>query len=199
VLGSAGTALGSALVIDALEPARDAWIVLSSGLALLATGLFLWRNLERPLQLATSMAGAMATIGAAGVLLGLDPWQVGIIGWVLAAGWWLLTLAVTVRPFVVARCLGSVVMLICAFMLADLDPRLGSIAAAATGALVIALALWTGLVPVLIVGGIGMLIGAQSLMQTTLRGAGAGVALVLGGLVIVAMIVLRLRSRSRTP
>jgi len=196
VLGSAGAALGSALVVDALEPARNAWTALAAGVALLTTGLVLWRNLERPLQLATSMAGAVATMGATGALLGLDPWQIGIIGWMLAAGWWLITFALTVRPLVVARCLGSVVMLISSFMLADLDRRIGSVAAAATGAVVIALALWTGMIPVLIVGGVGMLIGAQSLMQTTLRGAGAGAALVMGGLVIVAMIVLRLRNRS---
>jgi hypothetical protein len=198
VLGSAGAALGSALVIDALEPARDAWTALAAGFALLTTGLVLWRNLERPLQLATWMAGAAAALGASGVLLGLDPWQIGIIGWMLAAGWLVLTFELTVRPLVVARCLGSVVMLLCSFMLADLDQRLGSIAAAATGAIVIALALWTGMIPVLIVGGVGMLIAAQSLMQTTLRGVGAGAALVLGGLVMVAMIVLRLHSRSRT-
>ena len=104
VLSSAGTALGSALVIDALEPARNAWTALAAGVALLTTGLVLWRNLERPLQLATAMAGAVATMGAAGALLGLAPWQIGIIGWMLAAGWWLITFALTVRPLVFARC-----------------------------------------------------------------------------------------------
>ena len=83
-------------------------------------------------------------------------------------------------------------------MLADLDPRLGAIAGTLTGAIVIALALWTRMIPLLVVGGAGTLIGTQSLMQTTLRGAGAGAALVLGGLVVVALIALRLRGQSRS-
>lgn len=196
VLGSAGAALGSALVVDAVGPARDAWMALAAGLALLTTGLLLWRNLDRPLQLATCMAGCVASLGAAGALLGYEPWLIGCIGWVLAAGWWFLTFEVSVRPLIAARCLGSVAALVSAFMLADLDPRLGSIAATLTGTIVIGLALWTRMTPVLIVGGAGTLIGAQSLMQTTLRGAGAGAALVLAGLVIVAMIALRLRSHA---
>jgi hypothetical protein len=196
VLGSAGAALGSALVVDALEPVRDAWMALAAGLALLITGLALWRNLDRPLQLATWIAGSAATLVAAGTLLGLDPWLIGCIGWVLAAGWWFLTFEATVRPLIAARCLGSATALLSAFMLADLDPRLGSIAATLTGTIVIGLALWTRMTPVLIVGGVGTLIGAQSLMQTTLRGAGAGAALVLAGLVLVAMIAVRLRGRS---
>jgi hypothetical protein len=196
VLGSGGAALGSALVVDAAEPVRDAWMALAAGLALFTTGLALWRNLDRPLQLGTWMAGWAASLAAAGALLGYEPWLIGCIGWVLAAGWWFLTFEVTVRPLIAARCFGSAAALVSAFMLADLDQRLGSIAATLTGMIVIALALWTRMIPVLIVGGIGTLIGAQSLMQTTLRGAGAGAALVLGGLVIVAMIALRLRGQS---
>ena len=197
VLGSAGAALGSALVVDALEPVRDAWIALAAGLALLTSGLALWRNLDRPLQLATWMAGWAVTFGAAGRLVGFEPWTIGCIGWAFAAAWSYVTFQVTVRPLIAARCLGSAGALVSAFMLADLDPRLGSIAATLTGTIVIGLALWTRMTPVLIVGGVGTLIGAQRLVQTTLHGAGAGAALVLAGLVIVAMIALRLRERSR--
>ena len=197
VLGSAGAALGSGLVVDALEPARDAWVALAVGLVLSASGLVLWRNLDRPLQLATWMAGAATVLAADGALLGIHPWVIGCVGWALAAGWLFVTFSVRVTPLVAARCLGAVLALISAFMLADLDPRVGSIAGTLTGALLIALALWTRMIPVLIVAAGGTLIGAQSLMQTTLRGAGTGAALVLGGLSVVAMIALRLRARSR--
>jgi len=198
VLGSAGAALGCGLVVDALRPGRDAWVALAVGLALLTTGLVLWRNLDRPLQLATWMAGFATSLTAAGVLLGCDPWLIGCVGWALAAGWWFLTFEVTVRPLVAARLFGSVLATVSAFMLSDLDPRLGAIAGTLTGAIVIALALWTRMIPLLVVGGAGTLIGTQSLMQTTLRGAGAGAALVLGGLVVVALIALRLRGQSRS-
>jgi Predicted membrane protein (DUF2157) len=194
-LGSAGAALGSVLLVDAANPTRDGWIALAAGLPLLITGLVLWRNLERPLQLATWMAGFGSSLGGVGVLLGLDAWVTACIGWALAAGWWILTLRVTVRPLVVARCFGSVAALLCSFVLADLDQRLGSAAATLTGALVIALALWTRMIPVLIVGALGTLIATQSLVQTTLHGAGAGAALVLGGLLMVVTIAMRLRSR----
>ena len=59
--------------------------------------------------------------------------------------------------------------------------------------IVIALALWTGMIPVLVLGGLGTIMAVQTLVQTTLRGAGAGAALVLGGLLTVGTIVMRLR------
>jgi hypothetical protein len=75
----------------------------------------------------------------------------------------------------------------------ELDERVGSLVATLTGALIIALGLWTGMIAVLVVGALGTLLATQTLVQTTLHGAGAAVALLLGGLLMVVTIVLRLR------
>jgi hypothetical protein len=198
VLGSAGTALGSALVVDAIGPGVEGRIALAAGLPLLITGLVLWRNLDRPLQMLTWMSGMGASVGGLGALLGLASWVIGCIGWMLAAGWWILTLRVSVRPLIVARCLASVAALLSAFMLMEFDERVGALAATLTGAVIIGLALWTRMIPVLIMGALGTLLAAQTLVQTTLRGAGTGAVLVLGGLLMVVTIVLRLQRRFRT-
>ena len=197
VLGSAGVALGSSVVVDAIDPSSSGWSAIAVGLPLMTVGLALWRNLERPLQLITWAAGLGAALAGVGVLLGWDTWVIGCVAWILAAGWLALGLRMTLRPIVVARCLGSVASLLAAFMLMELDERVGSLVATLTGALIIALGLWTGMIAVLVVGALGTLLATQTLVQTTLHGAGAAVALLLGGLLMVVTIVLRLR-RQRT-
>jgi hypothetical protein len=192
-LGSAGVALGSALTVDAMGPTEEGWIALAVSVPLLVSGLVLWRNLNRPLQMVTWIAGVGTCLGGLGALLGVAPWMIGCIGWAMAAGWWIVTVKLAVRPLVVARCLGSVAGILSAFMLIELDERLGAIVATLTGGIVIALALWTGMIPVLVLGGLGTIMAVQTLVQTTLRGAGAGAALVLGGLLTVGTIVMRLR------
>jgi hypothetical protein len=86
--GTGGVAMTTAVAIDRISGSRAGWTLLATGLAVLVVSVPLWRNLERPLQFLTSVAGAvMAVIGLvlvadlhpSVVLVGLLIWVASVV------------------------------------------------------------------------------------------------------------------------
>jgi hypothetical protein len=193
VLGIAGVALASAVLVNEVDPADGNWIALAAALPTMVIGVALWRNLDRPLQFLTGVAGSCGVLVSSTALAGLATWWTGVVLWLLAVAAWIATVRTTVRPLVLARCVAGGVAVVGALMLAELNERVGSIAALATATVLVYLALRERMTAVLIVGVAGAVLAMQMLLQTTFRGAGAAAALAVAGLVTVVAIVWRAR------
>ena len=55
------------------------WLPLLIGVPVLAIGLTLWRNLDRPLQFLTGAVGFALVLGGAGEITDLDVWHGGLV------------------------------------------------------------------------------------------------------------------------
>jgi hypothetical protein len=196
LLGTAGVALASAVLVNELDPADGNWIALAAAVPTMVIGIALWRNLDRPLQFLTGVAGSCGVVVSVTALLGLATWSTGIVLWLLAVAGWIATVRWAVRPLVLARCAAGGLAVVGALMLAELNERVGSIAAMATATSLVYLALRDKMTAVLIVGVAGSVLAMQMLLRTTFRGAGAAAALAVAGLVTVVAIVWRARRSS---
>ncbi len=193
VLGAGGLALAAGTAVDALDPARDAWMGIAIGLPMAAIGIGLWHNTDRALQLLTAAVGLGIGLGGVATLLGSPVWANGLVLWLAAAAWWTLTMVTDVRPLVVARCVGSGAAIAGAMMFIDVSIHLGPALALATAAGVVMLGLRLHTTPVLVVGVFGAVMAAQTLLQNTLRGPLAATAVAIAGLTTIVAIVVRAR------
>lgn len=196
MLGAGGVAIVVGVVVDEIDPRDGAWLVLAVGLAVFVTGMTLWRNLDRPLQLVTAAIGFAFAFGAAGELLDTEVWIGGIvaiaIGAVLAIG----AIADRFRPPLVALVVGGVSAYVGAFMLGDYNRHLGPAIALVVASALVVHSLQRGLVPVLVLAVIGALIATQALLSTTFTGAVSSLIVTLIGLAIVVAVIMRTRERA---
>ncbi len=79
VIGTGGVALAVGGVVDEIDPVDAAWFPFTIGIAVLAIGTGLWRNLERPLQLLTAGVGVILAGGGLVALTDLSMWIVAPI------------------------------------------------------------------------------------------------------------------------
>ena len=196
VLGSGGVALAAGTTVDAIDPANDAWMGIAIGLPVAAVGLGLWHNTDRALQLLTAAAGLGIGLGGVATLVDTPVWLNGLVVWTAAVAWWALTFTTDIRPLVLARCIGSAAAIAGAFMFIDLNVHLGSVLALVTAADVVLLGLRLHTTAVLVVGVVGAVMAAQTLLQNTLHGPLAATGVAVAGLLTVVAIVVRTR---RTP
>jgi hypothetical protein len=196
VVGTAGVGLAVGVVFDEAD-ARAEVTGIGVGVAVLAMSVGLWRNLDRPLQLVTAVIGAGIAAVALRELTGIAAWWAGIVVWLVAVAFGAATAMDRIRPRLVGLAAASVVAMLGAAMLSDLDEHVGPAVAALTAAGVVAYALVDRSMPLLVVGIIGFLIATQALIATTFTGlAGSTVVTVLGLVVVVVIVV---RARGRTP
>ena len=120
----------------------------------------------------------------------------GLVVWTAAVAWWALTFTTAIRPLVLARCIGSAAAIAGAFMFIDLSVHLGPVLALATAAGVVLLGLRLHTTAVLVVGVLGAVMAAQTLLQNTLHGPLAATGVAVAGLLTIVAIVVRTR---RTP
>jgi FtsH-binding integral membrane protein len=158
-------------------------------------GVGLWRNLDRPLQLLTALAGAGLTLVGLIVELDLESWQAGLIVW--ASGLALGTLAVAgfLEPRTFTIAVASAVAWFGAMTMMDWNDRIAPAVAAATAALAVVAGTRERLVPVLVVGVLAFLIAIEALLSTTFSGAGSAMVVAVIGLIVVAVAVTRARPR----
>jgi uncharacterized membrane protein len=190
-VGMVAAILGDERGLDA----DDGSLLLVIGIPVLAVGVGLWRNLDRPLQLLTSVAGFGIILGGIGTALDLEPWQGGLVIWSVSVAFGLAALWTSIEPRLVALVVAPIGAWIGATMLMEESERWAPVLAAVTAAVVVFVGIREHLVPVLVVGVFTFLISTQMLLQTTLSGAGASLVVAVIGLAVVVVAVYRARPR----
>lgn len=195
--GAAGVALTVGVVAVELGSTRPSVTALAIGAVLAPLGLALWRNLERPLQLLTSIAGVVTFLVAARELVGARPALGSAIGWLLAAGFVALSATDHVRPKPYALAFGSVLAMAAAASLTDVSMGVGLALGVATAAGIVAVGLGIHQVAMVVVGVIGFLQFLQGVIGQYVRGAAGGLVLLVGGIVVVVVAVRVISRRAR--
>lgn len=191
-VGAAGAAFAVGVVtFEADVP--DWAAALAIGATLLAVGGPLWRNLDRPLQMLTTMAGGGAVLMAVGLVVEPPAWAVGATVWVVGALLGTAGLTERLRPPVYVACLGAVAMVVGATGAFDLFGEGGVFAVVATAALIVVAGLSEHSVPVLVIGVLALLQSTVQMLATFVRGPVALLALLVVGLTTVVVVLVRAR------
>ena len=198
VVGTGGVAMAVAVVMQELDPRNDAWFGVSIGAAILTLGAALWRNLDRPLQLATAAVGTIVTGAGLMELTDLSVWVAAPALWLSAAGFGVLALASKVQPRLVGLMVAAVGIMIGSFLFAEQSERLSAIVATASASLIVIVALRNQSLQLLGIGMIAFLIATLSLMQTVLHSMGARLVAVVVGLGVVTLVAIRAQRIGRT-
>ncbi len=196
VIGTGGVVVAVSAVLEQAVLNPESWNVVLVGVPIFGIGLALWRNLDRPLQLLTTLVGAGAIIGGLAGVVDAPVWAAGIGVWAAGIGAGLLARRGDLRPTLVALAASAIVAMIGGGMISDLDERVGPGIAALTAALIVFVALHDRLMPLLVIGVVGFLIATRALLSTTFTGPFASIVVTLIGLAIVVVAVARpIRSR----
>ncbi len=198
LIGTGGVALATGVLVDDAAFAEPGWNAILIGLPVLVIGGALWRNLERPLQVATTAIGAGLTLGGLGALAGIPPWTGGIIVWLTAVLLTALATSQRVRPELYVLAVAAVAAMLGAVMLADLSELAGAAAATVTAAGIVAVGLARHFVPILVIGVISFLQSLQGLLTTTLDGTMAAGFVAALGVTMVVVVIARSTRRNST-
>jgi hypothetical protein len=192
-IGTGGVVMAIVVVHLHVETSA-AWLVaLSIGAPVLVIGLVLWRNLNRPLQMLTALAGLAATVGGLVDLSGIElsTSQVAAAVWASAVVFGVLAALDRVNPKLVALVVALVVAFFAATSLVDSYERLGPALAAFTTAVVVVYSLRQSLIVLLGLSLLGFLIAVTVLIEAIFSGVVAGLVAALLGLLIVVVAVFR--------
>lgn len=195
-LAAGGVGMTAAVFADeaGLEArSGDGSLLLAVGIPVLVTGLALWRNLDRPLQLLTAAVGAGLVVGGIGQFLELTSTQGAVVVWVLGVAFGVVALVGNVVPRTFALVIGSFVAWMGSMMLMEWNERWAPAFAAATAAVTVIVGSRERLVPVLAVGVLTFLFAVQMALQTTFSGAGSSMIVAVIGLAIVVIALVRTR------
>jgi len=193
LVGIGGIAFLAGLSIDRFDPGREEVVPFGTGLVVLMAGLLLWRNRPRPLELLAAVVGYAVAVTAGISLFDLSMWVAGI--WLLVAGAGLAVAGAWefASPDLVALAIGFATAFFGGFMLSEGNRHLGPVAALAVAIVLVAYAIRTDVVPLLVLGLIGALIATEALLATTFSGAFSSVIVTGIGLAIVITVIVRTR------
>lgn len=191
LIGTGGVVLVMATCFEQFDVNHGGWNAVLIGLPVLAIGAALWRNLDRPLQLLTTVAGLALVAGGLTVALGSPVWATGVVVWLVSLLAGRLTLAGHVTPAWLTLALAAVGAIVGAMMLTDFNMHLGPAAAALTAAGIVAVGLRVGRMMLVVIGVLGLVQTLQILVATTFAGPVAAMMLGAAGLLTVALVLLR--------
>lgn len=198
-LGVGGLALSTGLVADEIAPREGGWIALAVGASVLAVSLVLWRNRDRPLQLATSVVGFGVTGAAVTDLSGQHWWVCGLVFIGAGALLSLLGHARRAHPSLIALLAGGVGAFVGAQMLADVNRHLGPVTALAVALVAVVYAVHADLTPLLVLAVLGAAIATGALLETTFNSALSALFVALIGLALVIIVITRSARRRQRP
>ena len=197
VVGAGGVAMAVAVAMHDVDPRDDVWYAVAIGASLLAIGLGLWRNLDRPLQLLTAAGGLVALAAGAGDLLDIPVWVGSSIVWIASAGFGVFAAFDRVRPRLVALAVSAVGVMTGSFAFAGESERFSAILALVSAAIIVSFALYERAWPLVAIGLFAFFMATMSMMQTVLHGMGARLVAVLVGLAVVAYVAMRAQRMGR--
>ena len=190
-LGIGGVALATGLLVDEIKPRAGAWLPLLIGSAVLIVSLAAWRNRDRPLQLATAIAGFGFAVVALVDLAGDNFWISGVV-FIVAGAW----LAIgghreRIRPRFISLTGGAIGAYIGGFMLGDQNEHVGPAAALVIALVFIAYTVRAENTLLLVLGILGATIASGALLATTFNGVAAAAIIAAIGLVLVVVVITR--------
>lgn len=184
LLGSGGTAFAVGVATAESSWSGEVTGVLV-GLTLLGTGLALWRNLDRPLQFLTGAVGLMVTAIAAGNWLDAPKLAVGLGGIGLGAAVAAMAALHRLQPMWVTLPAGSLIAMISAAAITDVQRATGFALGAALGAGTVGVGLWARQIPTVVVGVMGFVQYLIALVSTYFTGPLASAVVLVVGLALV--------------
>ncbi len=191
-IGAAGA--GFAVGVTTVESGAPDWVTgVAIGLVLLAIGGALWRNLDRPLQMLTTVAGAVTVAVAIGLTVEPPGWVIGAVTWIAGLAFGAAGLTERLRPPVLVACVGAVAVVLGAAGAYDLVGEAGVFAVVASAALVVVAGLASHVVPVLVIGVLALLQSTVQALATFVHGPVALLALLVVGITMVATVLRRAR------
>lgn len=196
-VGTGGVALAAGALMNEIDPRDEGWFGIVIGVPVLALGLGLWRNLERPLQLATAVVGAFITFSGLSGLVDVPVRVASPVVWGTSLAFGLAAAFGRVRPRTVALVVSAVGVMVGSLMLAEESERLAAIVAVATAAGIVAYALVDRSWLLVGVGMVAFLVAMTIMMQTVLHGMVARLVAVLIGLLMVAVVAVRAQRAGR--
>jgi hypothetical protein len=199
LIGVGGVALSAGVVAAWLFDTGEEATALVVGLAVVAASALLWRNLDRPLQLLTTLVGLVVAAIGLGNLLDSPEWVATIVG--VPVGLAVVWLAVThrVRPPAFAAAFGAVLAM---------GAMVGLSEVALLAMLLLGIALATGLLvagvrthltAVVVLATIGGLQFFQGLVGEYLSGPLGALSMMAAGGAVLVGVVLWLRHRAGGP
>lgn len=199
VIGTGGAALLAGGVVDELDPADEAWFPVVIGLVVLLIGAGLWRNLDRPLQLATTALGTALVGGGIVSMTDVSAWVASPVLWSasLGAGW--LAATERLRPRLVALAIAAVGLMGASFSLMEASERTGAIAAVASATLIVTYALTERSWPLVGLGVLAFFVAITTLMSTVVQSTAGRLVAVALGLAVVAAVAVRAQRSGDDP
>jgi hypothetical protein len=191
LVGAGGVALTTGVSVHQAGVDTPELIAMSIGAVVLLVGALLWRNLERPLQLLTTVVGLMVVAISSVSQLDLRPWVGGIALWIAAFAVGAFAAGGRVHPQLFALMLAALGLLAASATLADLSEGVSAPVGLASAAGIVVAALALHRTPVLVLGVLGMLLFLQGLFALYFSGPLASAAVALVGLVVVAVVLVR--------
>lgn len=191
MIGTGGVALAAGSIVNAIEPRDESWFGVAIGGSVLALGLALWRNLDRPLQLLSAAIGLLITLFGLVALTDASVWLAAIVVWLTAAVFGVLAAIDRVRPRLFGLAVAAVGLMVGSFMFEDLSLRFAAVVAVVTATTIVTYALVDRSLPLLAIGMVAFLAGTIQLMDTVLEGTLARLVAVLVGLAVVALVAVR--------
>lgn len=191
VVATGGAALAVVVLVDAIDPADEAWWTIAVGAVVAALGVGLWRNRDRPLQLVTTAIGVATFVGGWFELFGVAIWSVAIVTWIVSAGFGAIAAIDGIRPRATALAIAAVGMMIGAFQFAERSERIAAFVAVGSAAVIVVVGLVERSWPLVGIGLVAFLFAVIMLMGTVLEGTIARLVAVLAGLAVVVAVTVR--------
>jgi hypothetical protein len=200
LVATGGVALSTAAVMVEIDPSEEGWIPFMIGLPVIAIGTALWRNLDRPLQLLTAVAGLILIGTGIAIVIDVSMWAASPVVWGASVLFGILAAIGRLHPRLPALVIASAGAMLGSFMLGEESERLAAVAAVATASVIVAYALQQRCWPLVGVGLFAFFIAMTSLMQTVLEGMAARLIAVIFGLAVVTAVAVRAqKAASRGP
>jgi hypothetical protein len=196
-VGAGGIALAAGAVVNQIDPRDEGWFGVAIGLPVLAIGIGLWRNLDRPLQLLTAVVGLFIVYAGISGLVDVSVWIASPMIWGASLVFGVLAALGHVKPRTMALITAAAGLMVGSLTLADESDRLAAIVAVATAAGIVAYALVDRSWPLVGVGLFAFFVAITNMMQTVLQGMAARLVAVLLGLVVVGGVAVRAQRAGR--
>lgn len=196
-VGTGGTALVATAVLNSIDPRDQAWFPLVIGVVVAAVGVALWRNLDRPLQLATAAVGVLMAVVGGAELVDADVWVLGPVIWIGAVTLGAAAQSGRVRPRLEALAVAAICSMIGSFVFMDANERFAAVLAVVTAAAIVTLAMIDRSIPLIVIGVLAFFVATISLMQIVLHGMTQRLAAALVGLLVVGVVAARAQHLDR--
>lgn len=193
LLGTGGLAMTIAVATDRIGGQRASWTMSVTGFAVVIVSVGLWRNLERPLQFLSAVAGVVVMVAGVVQFAHHEPsaLAIGIFAWTTGVALGALALKF-VQPALVAMLVGQGAAFMGSMAMIASQGRIAGFVCGLSVAIAgVSIGLKKREAPVVSLGVISFFVLVLRVLSYYLRGPGAMLAAFALGVVLVAMVIWR--------